>query len=209
MKWEILIVSLPSRAEFLSQLLSVLEPQILALPLRKYGDVHISIHMDYSPGMETIGEKRESLRQKSQGDYINFVDDDDLISPHYVDRILPRLDGTVDQIGFRLSGCYNWEPLRPISHSLRHGDWFENSLGYFRDISHMCPMRRSLAMQVPMSGGFGEDYRWATAMRGKVQSEFFVDEILYYYLWREPKLDATDPRHPLRLELLESLRAKG
>jgi hypothetical protein len=72
------------------------------------------------------------------------------------------------------------------------------------------PMRRELALQVAMSGGFGEDFRWAAGIRNKgiIKTEHVVNEPLYYYLIREPKKDATDARDSFRLKLLAELSAK-
>lgn len=218
MRWQILIVTQPSRREMLSQLLSLLEPQLAALGLNKFDQVDVLIHETH-PNVHVpfpnadIGDIREHVRKKSEGDYINFLDDDDLVAPNYVSSILPLLDG-VDQVGFELEMYSGREKMAPVYHSLIHGNWTNPSNGrvgvgnaFCRDISHINPMRRELALQVPMSGGIGEDCRWAQAMRGKVKTEHYIDTgPLYYYLWRPNKRDAVDARDPFRLQMIDRLR---
>lgn len=201
MKWEILILTQPSRAEFLDQLLSILMPQC------QNRDVEVLIGR-FDPG-KSLGENREILRRQSSGDYINFVDDDDFVAGDYVAKILPLLHGGIDQIGFRLQLYSDGSPMIPTYHSLKYGRWYEDARGYYRDISHLNPMRRELAMSASMDGGIGEDCRWSIDLRnlGIVKTEHFIDEILYYYFFRSTKRDATDWQIPDRLAALDKLRA--
>lgn len=185
MKWSILVLTIPQRQAMLERLLNVLQPQIcdgLELLIRK------------SDRALPVGENREFLRTEARGEYISFVDDDDLVSPHYVSRILPLLDG-VDYIGFNLEQRMDGAFACIEQHSLQHGKVWQNwTGGRFRDISHLNPMRRELALQAPMSGWPGEDNRWADDIRtlGIVKTEHYIDETLYYYLTRtiKPELEA-------------------
>jgi hypothetical protein len=206
MKLEILILTIPARKLFLSQLLSILEPQISALPLRKFDNVDVRIEGEHTD--IPVGDRRELVRRKAAGEYIVWIDDDDLISPSYISSILPLLDG-VDQVGFRLQGYHNGKIMKPTYHTIKNGDWYDDLSGFYRDISHVCPMRRELALESPMSGGEGEDWRWANAMRGKVKTENYIPQCMYYYLWRDPKKDSADAEDPSRLVLLETLKSIG
>ena len=134
------------------------------------------------------------------------MDDDDAVSPNYISSIVPLLDG-VDYIGFEIAMYLNHERIKPAYHSLNTKEWTEDENGYYRDIGHVNPMRRELALQRPMTGGIGEDARWACEMRGLVKTQHYIREPLYVYLWRQPKDDARDARDPRRLALLSSLRA--
>src|ERR1019366_10063498 len=104
----------------------------------------------------SLGENRQRMTEASNALYTNFVDDDDLVAPDYVARILPLLDG-VDYVGFRLSLYNDGRPQSPTFHSLKYPNWFANATGLYRDISHVNPMRRELAVKCPMSGARGED----------------------------------------------------
>src|ERR1035437_1150412 len=178
MKWEILILTMSTRKDFLNRLLVFLGPQIVP---------GVKITIRTCDPKHTLGENREMMRRAATAEYINFIDDDDLVAPDYVDRILPLLDG-VDQVGFE---CEVWsdnvKDQKRDFHVLKAGGWHENEWAFWRDISHLQPMRRELALAEPMEGGHGEDSRWADKMRGKVKTEHYIDKILYFYFFRSNK----------------------
>ena len=185
-KWSILILTQPTRVEFLKCLLAVLLPQVQAAE-----GVELIVSM-CDPKL-TLGANREQMRQKAEGEYLCFVDDDDLVPENYVERILPLLDG-VDYIGFQLHQSIDGEQIGTSSHSLRHSNWNDApgpKAGLFsRDITYLNPMRRELALLEPIKGGRGEDVRWADVMRarGVVKTEHYLDEVMYLYqkhTWHE------------------------
>jgi len=177
--WSILILTQPARATFLGKLLGVLGPQLE----KRLDEVELVIRV-FDKNL-LLGENREIMRQAAKGRYIAFVDDDDLVPANYVEKILPLLDG-IDYIGFRLQAYTDGVPMIPTFHSLQHEFWYSTEKAHFRDISHLNPMRRELALVVPMSGRKGEDFRWANAMREKgiVKTERYIDEVMYHYYYR-------------------------
>lgn len=138
----------------------------------------------------SLGENRYSMLEEAVGDYVSFVDDDDLVSPNYVSSILPLL-GDVDYVGFQLQLFIDGRAEKPTYHSLEYEEWYEDSEGFYRDISHLNPIKREIALQVPMSGNLGEDSRWASGLRNKqlVKTEKYIDDIMYFYYWRSNKKD--------------------
>ena len=192
MKWSILILTQPSRKDFLVRLLAMLEPQV-----QKEQSVEIVIRM-CDPAL-ALGENRQKMIEGAAGEYVCFVDDDDLVAPDYVGKILPLLDG-VDYIGFRLSLYSDGKPQLPTFHSLKYPKWFADLTGLYRDISHVNPIRRELALAVPMSGARGEDARWSDAMRAKaiVRTEHFIDEVMYHYYYRSSKTDGGEMHQQYR-----------
>lgn len=211
MKWQILILTQPSRATMLAQLLTLFHGQLVHLsPCTDQIEIITKFH---DPKL-TLGENRQKMREDATAEYISFVDDDDLVPLYFVREILPLLDG-VDQIGFKLKYFSDRMEQHPCYHSLKHGNWRqtingrvvgESGAGFYRDISHLNPMRRDLALKKKMSGGVGEDCRWAAEMRGLVKTEHYVDKYMYWYLWRGNKNDAKDALDPWRLNLIGALR---
>jgi glycosyltransferase involved in cell wall biosynthesis len=131
------------------------------------------------------------MRQSATGDYICFIDDDDLVHPQYVSMIYPLLDG-VDYIGFDVEQRINGSHRAVAQHSLQFsGVGQDDRRGHWRDISHLNPMLRTLALTEPMMGFPGEDTGWATAMRnlGIVKTEHYIPFILYYYMFDTIKAD--------------------
>lgn len=170
----------------LQRLAKVLGPQIRGLG----GTVEVLIR-ESDPSIP-VGENRERLRQAAVGEYISFLDDDDLVPENFVERILPWLDG-VDYIGFNLEQTMDGKFACIEKRSLRYpgvGRECEvTGKGRYRDLSHVNPMRRELALLVPMTGWPGEDTRWADELRklNVVKTEHYLDETLYFYLTRTIK----------------------
>jgi hypothetical protein len=194
MKWDILCLTMPTRRDFLARLRKNIEPQLVS-------GVTFTVMQHFSE--HTLGHNRQLMREESDAEYVSFVDDDDLVADNYVARILPLLDG-VDYIGFRVQTSENGISLPgPTYHSLLCGGWFDKTYAdgtksWHRDISHLNPIRRELALAVPMYGGFAEDSRWANDLRalGIVKTEHYIEETMYFYLSRTDKTDGV-PIGPL------------
>jgi hypothetical protein len=181
-KWELLILTMPTRVEFLRRLLISLEPQCASNP-------EVSIRIRTCDPRYTLGENREMLRRSSEASYLSFVDDDDGVDPEFVSTILPLLDG-IDYVGFDVQAYIDGKPLVKITHhSLRYDGWYETDEFYARDISHINPMRRDLVLLEAFEGGHGEDVRWADRMRarGVLKTERYIDRVLYHYYFRTRK----------------------
>lgn len=179
MKWSILILTMPRRKQFLDRLLDVLGPQLT-------GDVELIVN--YSIPEKSIGENRQMLLNQAHGEYVSFIDDDDLVAGNYVSSILPLLDG-VDYIGFPVKVFRDGVFYGNAFHSLKNKQWSCHGDTSFRDISHLNPIKREHALKAKLSGDFGEDHRWANEIRalGIVQTEHYVPEPMYFYYMRTKK----------------------
>lgn len=179
-KLEILILTMKTREKFLARILDCLEPQVTP-------DVRVTVRV-CDPAL-TLGENREAMRRESVGEYICFCDDDDIPACDYVKTILPLLDG-VDIIGFECALYVDGtlDPKRDY-HTITAGSWYNSETAYYRDISHLSPIRREIALASPMEGGHGEDGRWADRMRALkvIKTEHYIDKVMYYYLFRNGK----------------------
>lgn len=175
MKWSILILTMPERKELLGRLLDCLAPQV-----EKYPDIEVMTKT--STRAKSVGDQRQEMLDKAIGNYVCFVDDDDLVSPDYVAKIYPLLDG-VDYIGFPVHTFRDGNFYGAAYHSLKHKSWNSNKMYAERDLSHLNPIRRELALQAKMEGGYGEDHRWASRLRdlGIVKTEHYIPEVMYYY----------------------------
>jgi len=161
---------------------------VLAPQGSSYLDIELLVKT-FDPTMP-VGENRTAMMQQAAGEYVSFIDDDDLVHPTYVSTIYPLLDG-VDYVGFNVEQRINGS-LRCIekrSLTFTKGVYQDGEGGYFRDIAHTNPMRRELALRVPMTGFPEEDTRWANGLRdlGIVKTEHRIDKVLYYYLFRTDK----------------------
>lgn len=182
MKLEILCLTQPSRSEYLKRLRACIGPQLTA-------DVRFTVRM-FDPRL-FLGVNRQWMIDESKAEYICFIDDDDLVADDYVSTILPLLDG-IDYVGFELQCYIDGVPFSHTYHDLRCGGWHNDEKGYYRDISHLNPIRRELALLEPMEGGNAEDHRWADRMRatGKVRTQHMIPRVMYFYYSRSIKNDA-------------------
>lgn len=188
-KWSIMILTQPNRERYLARLLAVLKPQIETHP-----DIEI-VTRSFDEKLD-LGTNRQCMIENANGQYVNFIDDDDLVPADYVSTIYPLLDG-VDYIGFQLQFYIDGVKQKPTFHSLRYKEWNSDQDGFYRDLSHVNPIRRELAILAPLSGGFGEDSRWSDALRAKgvVKTEHYVDSVMYLYYWRSDK-ESAPSTHP-------------
>jgi Glycosyl transferase family 2 len=182
MKWSILILTMPERYAMLSRLMLRLMPQ-----LKGRSDIEIIVRTFDS--RFALGENRELLRNMSSGEYINFIDDDDLVSADYVAKIYPLLDGT-DYISFPVQCYVDGQESWTFTYCLKYLHVY-GPMDQSRDISPLHPMRRDLALMVPMEGGREEDIRWANGIRNLnlVRNEYHIEKILYHYYYLTNKVE--------------------
>lgn len=205
MKWQVLILSQQSRNEMRADLLAELTKQMAGRDV-------VPLVMLYDPTL-SLGDNRNRMLQLSRAEYVSFFDDDDWPAPDYVAKVLPLLDG-VDYVGFQVQtycAHFDYWPYGQTFHSLRYNDWSREGMNFYRDISHINPMRRELAIQgrfVDASKNFGEDANWAASMRklGIVKTEHYIPEVMYHYIWRAMKRDSFDLADTRRINLVESIK---
>jgi hypothetical protein len=160
--WDILITTIPHRHEKLRGLLDDLntqireaDPNLLQVGVRVYRD-NLKV---------TYGAKIRALQEASLASYVSCVDDDDLLAPGSVARVLEALAGWPDYVGFTVAWTRDGTPQLRIEHSLRFGNWGGNGEMLFRDVSEKNPMRREKALAGHWEGGYGAEGRWAHSIR--------------------------------------------
>jgi len=173
-RWSILILTMPHRRHLLEKLLANLQQQ--ALP-------EVEILVKENPyDLSRLGANRQALLEKARGEYVNFIDDDDEVPADYLATIFPLLDG-VDYIGFQIEMTYDGRPFQLADHSLKHKT---PEMGK-KNVSHLNPIRRELAMQGIFEGGFAEDRRWAERVAPSVKTEHYIPRVMYVYHYSSTK----------------------
>lgn len=174
-KWTILIATLGQRADRLRQLLDVLMPQVDAM----HGVVRVIALRNN--GELPLADIRQALVECADSDYLSFIDDDDMVPDYFVKRVVPLLDG-VDQVGWRMQCVQDGVRLKPTYHSLRYDGWSEDVDGYYRDVSHLNPIKTELAQKVDYrSTRPPEDVAWTGLIRPHVRTEHYIDDCMYEY----------------------------
>lgn len=180
--WAILVPTLGERRHLFERLMRVLLPQ-----LAPHGG-RVQVHGWLNDGRPPLGEIRQRLITGAGTDYVSFVDDDDLVPPYYVDETMAALGQEPDYVGWQVQCYSNGVPTAIAHHSIRHGHWLNLHDRYLRDVSHLNPIRRKIAMTADFrraKPGQPEDRLWADQIRrgGLLQSEVIIPRIMYHYLF--------------------------
>jgi len=174
-KLSVLICSLIKRKEKLYRLLSHLNSQIQFIK-------SVEILVETDSGQMSIGTKRNLLLQRAQGDYIAFIDDDDLVSDDYISKILNAIRTNPDCCS--LQGEITHHGQKDIFiHSLKYDHWFEKDSIYYRCPNHLNTIRRELALQVKFpEKNHGEDKDFSMLIYPLLKTEIEIEGTIYYYL---------------------------
>jgi hypothetical protein len=180
--WAILVPTLGERRALFERLMGVLLPQLEPHTGR------VQVIGWLNNGQPSLPEIRHRMLTGAGTDYVSFVDDDDLVSPDYVDEIVTALGQNPDYVGFQVQCYSDGVPTAIAHHSLAHGHWMNLADRHLRDISHLNPIRRTLALTGDFRKarrGQPEDRAWADQLRrsGVLRSEVVVPRILYHYLY--------------------------
>jgi hypothetical protein len=174
--WTILVATLGQRFERFARLLNDLRPQVDA------HDGLVTVTALFNHGERSLGVVRQTLVESATSRYVSFVDDDDELPDYHVDEVVAALDVEPDYVGWQLQCYVDGVPLKPTYHSLRYRRWYDDARGYYRDVSHLNPIRRDLALRGDFRRGDPpEDVSWADQVRPFVHSENYIDKIMYHY----------------------------
>lgn len=159
-----------------------------------------------------ISNKRDILRQLCRGEFLCFVDDDDVISFGYLHDIVKLIkensDPEVDYIGWWQKYCaQNNELNARVLHSLKCEKWqavtaADGTVTHERHVSHLNPVRKSRAMLQTFGEHVrnGEDQKWDERIRPYLRKELFLDQVMYLYFFNE---NLSLSIHPIPRKVLE------
>jgi glycosyltransferase involved in cell wall biosynthesis len=171
----ILVLSIPERWDKMLKLLNILRPQC------NKDDVELLILTDNKK--RTIGEKRNEIMSLAKGDYIVFVDDDDMVSNDFVRELLLATRENKDCIVFKELKSKRGRTDMTIHYSINHGD-VAKTVGdniYKKPNSRMC-IKRELVKNIKfIDANVSEDDQWGLDISSVLKSETIINKTLYYY----------------------------
>jgi len=175
--WTIGILHLPKRANLYNTLITELNKQI------KNCNAHdnIEIITETDNGENSVGKKRNNVIDKARGEYVCFIDDDDMITEIYVSKILKALETKPDVV--ELVGFLPKYDL-PFIHNLNCGGHFRKDGIQFRTPNHLNTIKTSIARQVrypEISHGEDQDYSHRLWDSGLMKTESLIGERMYIY----------------------------
>lgn len=178
LRLSILVATMPSRSKSFEALIEVLGQQLTGET-----ELIVDFAMSYN-----IGTKRNKLLESATGDYVVFVDDDDMVADDYVVRILEAIKDNPDCVGISGVITTNSGQLQQWHISKDYADWYEKDNIYYRTPNHISPVRRELALKV----GFpdivtGEDYEYSKRLYPLLRTENKIDGNIYHYDFKNDK----------------------
>jgi hypothetical protein len=186
-KLSILIATLNSRAAIKERLVTSINIQCEMLPGWKEAPIKpVEIIELADDGELILGDKRNQLLERASGEYVAFVDDDDMVSDSYVADALAAIDAYhPDCVTFKgiittnggSSGEFKFDMDYP------HNIWEQDSNGvHMRCPSIWCPIKASIAKSVKfMSVDCAEDRVWAIQIYPLLNTQTYIDKHLYFY----------------------------
>lgn len=189
MKLSILIATQGRRNAKFRTLLQRLMQQV-----RKYeGEIEVVAY--WNNGEEPIGVIRRELVKESKGEYVCFVDDDDAVPDYYCEEIINALGK--DYVGFKVKLFVDGIEMPPAYHDLQYKIWYEDNDGYYRGVTHLNPIKRSLAVLGDFDAmGAGEDARWADSIMPYVKTQNYIDKVMYFYYHDKEDTSFASDSHP-------------
>lgn len=186
MKLSILIPTLKERKILFMTLLRVIKKQAeLCYKVHPtLGEVEIiwDNSKKFTEGGLSIGEKRQSLVNKANGDYLCFLDDDDTVSPDYIETLLRLCYQKNDVCTFSsFSKLDNYWLLVNMSLFNKTND--QSKPGIIKRLPwHICPVKSVYAKKVKFqNSNYGEDWQWFSEVLRMCTSESHTDAILHQY----------------------------
>lgn len=152
------------------------------------GNKEVRIVSDITGKPMSIGRKRQKMLQEAVTDYIVFVDDDDMVTHDYVEKVYNAIQSGPDVVG--LCGYMTTNRQNPEDWiiSIKYPEWKSDVDGfkYVRYPNHLAPVKREHAL----AAGFpdkthGEDYDYSMSLKntGLLKNEVLIDEKLYHYIF--------------------------
>jgi hypothetical protein len=177
-KLSILIPSIPSRFDRMTNLVKKLEGQIAGRD-----DVELIVLVDNKK--RTIGQKRDAIKDLATGEYFSMIDDDDDVSDDYVESLCDAISKyNVDVITFdSLVHIEGKTGVVNMSIFNENKQWSPDAVTY-RQPFHMCAWKSNLFQRVKFpSMMYGEDAKWSERAMWVAQTEHHIDKILHHYYW--------------------------
>lgn len=167
----VLTCTLYSRSNLFFKLNEHLKKQV-----KKYPQVELLANIDN--GEKTIGQKRNELLRSARGEYIVYVDDDDMVSDDYLYQILKAID-------YKRTDCYGivgYIFKKKFIHSLKYSEWYSDDHAYYRCPNHLNPIKKELALQIGFKNlSYGEDHDFSKRLLPLLKTEIFIPTPLYFY----------------------------
>jgi glycosyltransferase involved in cell wall biosynthesis len=188
----ILILTLPTRIDSYARLIKSLNQQVIENNLIN----RVQILSICDTKEISVGEKRNILLNKSCGRYVCFIDDDDVIAPNYLIKIISALSSNADVVTFCGEYIEN-STTTEFSISMIHRGNFNHPNIFYRLPNHLCPVKRQIALSCQFTDkNYGEDSDYAERINNHIKNEYHIQDKLYFYMY-DSNTSQTKPNNTL------------
>jgi glycosyltransferase involved in cell wall biosynthesis len=183
MKLSILIATIPERVTSFRNLWNNLFDQRMNLFGAEQLDSIVEVINDSTDKAQiSIGAKRQRLLEAAQGEYVVFIDDDDLVMPNYIEKILEAINEGPDCVDLNILMLTNQVKPQMCYHHRLNRVWHEDRGAYYRTVTHFNPIKREIALQVGFQDiRFGEDKDYSDKVTKLCSNSIVIPEIIYIY----------------------------
>lgn len=151
-------------------------------PTLGYVEVLVDDSPGYLDGGLSIGKKREGLVKRAEGRYLAFLDDDDSVSPNYIETLVRLCHHGRDVCTFRniskletfwmivdMGLNYPNDQATPM-YTVRRRPW------------HINPVKSEFAKEFQFdNSNYGEDWSWFEKVLTRCTSEAKTESIIHQY----------------------------
>lgn len=170
MKLSILVATVEPRQSLLSRLLWTLEQQLT-------DEVEVIV----CGGWVGFGTKINEMRQTAKGKFSVVIDDDDNVTPDYIEKVLPLLTDNIDYLDYG------------VLHTI---DGKFNDVIFSKDpftVHHKCPVRNSIAKDIPMGDGYHDDRAWSALASAAISDKRLLNRYMYLHEYWGTGTVGTEP----------------
>ena len=182
----ILIPTIPDRSQMFSRLYTEVMNQVTYLRTVHPTIAGIEVLIDdtkrFLDGGQSIGMKRNSLVLRATGKYLCFLDDDESISPNYVETLARLCAEDKDVCTFRnITKLFNYWMV--VDMSLSNPINEDAMPGIIkRRPWHICPVRTEYAqLHEFQNSNYGEDWQWFERVLAHCKTEAHSEYIIHQY----------------------------
>jgi glycosyltransferase involved in cell wall biosynthesis len=177
----ILIPSIPERMRIAKRLMDELARQT---HIRFDVEIILAQGKSFLNGGITVGKKREALVKRARGKYLCFLDDDDTVSPNYIETLLNlcRQDKDVCTFNafYKLENYWGVVNMR-LGHQVNEQTDPDRSV-ISRPPWHMCPVRSEFAKLYAFEDkNNAEDWPWMEKVLSHCKTEAYLNRIIFQY----------------------------
>lgn len=190
MKLSILIPSTHNRDSMLYELIDNLYNQIDEGKLKD----EIEIITDIDNFELSVGFKRQRLIEKAKGEYLCFIDSDDLVSKDYIELVYLAITKSPDVVSFNGymttddKSRDNFKIMKDLPY-ITITDVHGNK-EHLRFNNHLSPIKREIALKIGYKDlRFAEDYDYAKRLKESflIKTEYYINSELYHYRYKTKK----------------------